>query len=1635
MGWTDRLHSLVTATTGALEAPVGFVKDVGIALPELATLDLPAFTHDVYHSILDRSGAEIGSLIGPTGIGGTLVGAAPSQVRQAVDPYVSTSQDLMDRAYHDLVGKPLATAVTAATFAKQDGVDDLFNPQTYAESWDIADHRSPGQSLALAFLTKDMRDPAQVRKAQGSDWYTAISGVTDALARVYLDPTALALGGASDALKASRFLNSQEAIEHLTTTGAVSKFADDVGQIVADHGDGAAAVIRHTYFPHDPLGAHMADLLANTDKLPSGLIDGLSGAAARERVTRILMGATDEIEALRNTRPDLAGQIDRMVERRDMLKSVSTNGFELANSPEDLAHIDRELNSLYSQRQILDRAEHNTATMQSLPRTGGPVAARGRFTLGDFYQHSIFAKPLHVMTQMEEHPWIHLDDPSSDISVARMLAKSELPLPEQLTWRSRYMGEATAAGRMSIATQAEDAAVASIAAKAGMSSDEINALLAESYKGRTLAKRALDSRAYDGEGRSVITLDGEDGVAHKLTIMDAPLYETQLPNLHPMVDLDKVKEVVSPIHRFLQRVPGHEVAPDLLHQFADVWKPAVLLRVGFPVRFLTDETLRSISKIGALATLKNLGQGGVDAVGAALEKVGFAPREMEGLNIAGHEFEGAFGAPGDGAAIYKKLIEARESFGTLVSEHEGRTLEQLIQSGPWRSVNPTEAAYPSSWEHAVNNQIGKSELGSRLLDEMISPIGKQFREAGAATYQGEPATVLRTAGTDAEGKQYLHLEGHDKPVPADEVKFPGVHAPSDAGRAIKTLPASAEPYTDIPAGHVRLFRGESGGELEGGATQGRNWSHSADFAKRFAKGDDGRVLYVDLPVDEAGNVPAGWSLGDNETKAMQAQQAKAAAGELDRVPVHHYAEGPELAQTDRSPIKTKEQVVSNVVDWLKNNPNGQRIADSLPIRKDFEKWVGSAYDQIDSYLPTDRLKAGASFGRATHDELVAQIPNASDRPLVHGGVVAEQMGGPIGKAWRKIVDTGMQNLVGKPSNYLMRQPFFDHMYQAELSRQVGLITGEQQLSLPKRMLRFIGGHDTSVEGAHGIELTADDMTRMEIRARRYALRETKDLFHNFAEEFTFAKNLGMLAPFANAWGQITSRWAGIAIDNPAFVRRLQVVWRSPERAGLVTDGAGNTVDEHGKITSPVKNSQYRIGDNAADGQRNVTLHLPSWAHDVPGLKNTGDFEFGKDSLNLIMHGLPPVGPIVQVAANEIAKTRPELEPSLKWALPYGVTQNSLDILKPTLVRRLQASSEGDANRSYAYTAMRIYTDKVVDYNLGKRKDKPTWKEAESDAHAFWHMRTVASYVLPTSPQFTSPYQPYIDAYQARKDLDAKLTPEQRAQTTYKTPDEWFLDTFGNEFFPLVASMSKSLDGIPPTLAGQKIHEEFGDLLAQHPDLGSLISGEEGAGEFSRAVYEAQFQQKIGEGSSSSERTVQPFDEFRNQASVKAGWIEFGRVMDTLDSLRVQRGLPSFNVKGAADLMAAKQATIQYLATSDKYTGWYEDYGSTDSTKWDQRIAGMTAIVKNDKLGARPEFQGLKKYLSARASVVDALGTLGVKNLHTQTAAAVLSAFDQYAAQMVDENPAFGALYNRWLQNDPVAITPLTAAAESGTLDI
>lgn len=1593
MGLLDRLHQMVTAAGGALEAPVGLVKDVTLALPELGTLNFPDFTGDVYHAFTNRGAQLLTGAVGPQGVGGSIIGAVPSGVRKEATGILNPAQDAMDFAYHELVGQPLATAITAGTIGAQEGPQALLSGRTLAESYNIAEHRSPGQSLALAFMTSDIRNPAQVRKAQGSDWYQAISGVTDAVSRTFLDPTALALGYTSSTLKAARAVNYADDIARLTASGALDEWALKISDLVAEHGDGAAAVIRHTYFPRDPYGGQWADVLANAHTLPRGLVDGLSGPEAVKRVTRILMGATDELPALEATRADLGGAFKFLTERREMVKSMSINGDNMVNAPDELAALERTIDAMYPQIDRLDRLNQRVGNLTTLPRTEGLGARLRGYTATDTWQNGPFTKFLRTEVAHRPPHILNLEDPRGDIGFWRLINKSDLPVTEQLAWRAKYQAASTAADRLTVAIQGEEAAVRSIIDPTGMSREAVDALLGEAARARGAAIDTLNSRVYDGAGRSKMIFEDENGALTQMHMLEYPIWGTQLPNSTALVDLDKVREVLNPMKSFLVRHPGYAVPEDYLHRFATLWKRSVLLRVGFPAKFVTDEILRSVGKIGVFATTKNVLAGVGDATRAALNKGGIHVEQgiFDGPVLAGHSFDGAFGAGGDGAGIFRNMLGARDAWGTLIDESEGKVLDDLIKAGAdWRSVAPTEAAHGAAWEHAVNKQIGQDTLGSHMLEQMTDPLMR--------TSAVEPDLLV----VDGISNEFVHGDTVNEAGRAllgnDEAKIAHAHELIDQSieHRLKGAITEHDATAADPGAALRNLEREMDPTALGAE------GHAAVHADAEAALD--RFFYDELVAAQGHPYT---NLPGNYAKAV----------EHGRVFTH-------------LPKRPREQVINETVDWLRNSEEGQALARQLPARRNrLEEWVGASYDQIDSYLPTDQLKAAAWGGHATYDQLVAQFPNAADRPIVHGSVLANNLSSPGARMFRKLMDGAMNNIVSKPSHYLVRQRFFDHMYQAELGRQVRIFMGKEvETSLPERMRNLIAGRSSHVEGDLLEHVDVDQLRQMQVNARRYAWGQTKDLFHDFTEEYQFAHALGFIAPFANAAAQITSRWAGIAMDNPAYVRRLQIIWRAPERAGLVTDGAGNVVDEHGKIIDPVPNSQYRKGDAAADGERFVTVPFGGLLSNMPGVKEMTQgkgIRFGKESLNLLVHGLPSFGPMVQVGLNEIVKTKPELESTFKFALPFGVSENSLDPLVPTIFRSVRNQYEGDSNRSYANVVMRLYSDRLVDYNLGKREKPPTWDEVKTDASHFWNLRRWAGFVLPATPLFTSPYQPYIDAYRAYKELDAKLTPQQKALPSYKTPDETFLDNFGAEFFPLVASMSKSVDALPPTLEGFQLEKKYGDFIAKHPSAGPLLAGSEGAGEFNYTVYLNQF--------AKGERRSQTPAEYATQASTRLGWIEFGREMDKLDAMLAQRGLSSYRVKAASDLQATKQALVYYLANDPNYTGWYEDYTSTDESKWDHRINDFTALTRLDGMKDRPEIKALGEYLDARKSVVEALQEMGAKRLDNQAASGLQAAFEAYATHLVESNPMFGAVYNRWLVNDPVALTPITQTAEAGRL--
>lgn len=1402
MGWgIDRLGKIVSGGVGgvlsSLQAPFGLVKDAFTAGYDDPDTTLGSvFSQDVP----ERVGQLFRGLLGPESGLGAAVGGLPEVVRAPGRAVL----DAAETVYREGVAEPISTALTVGSLANsaeyqagggEGGFGAIFTGRTWRDAYGIAQHRGPGQALALT-LTDDVMDDEEVEAFKRTDAFNIVSGLTDATARIALDPTALAAGGAASVRRAVvvKPISGMADLERASTVRRLEKFNAKVGEVTAGMSpEQATAVIRHRFFPNHASGPALSSLLADA-----------GDDVTRMRVLRAAAGDITELDALRNDSAALGNRLARAQGTKNSLRVLEESDFVVPGGlGDEVAAVNAELDELYGEQNTLARREAAYASVQEVPRARALDAVRSTVTRSEFYQQSRWAAPVRVVFDMRPHRLVNLEEATGDVQVARMLRKSALPVEDQERLRGLYAQATNPGQREVILLQAEQAAVRSLAERAGMTVDQVDEVLAQANRNRASAEQVLKSRTYDGEGRSLIKLR-EDGPP-----TDLPLLVSQTANVLPIADLDAVRRATTKMGQFAARHPGTAIPVELAERFTRIWKPAVLLRPAWPMRVILDEQLRIAAKIGALGTM-DLFSAGVanrldDAIGAAeryrqrAAELGRSlsnaerkaiRREMRetrtggrrDLRIGGYDVEPAFGPVGSDPNIYSRLVSSRASFdrffGRTTDEIEEGVRRDLRNTGEWRSLSPDEPSYAKAWEHDVNRQIAADPLARRLLED------------------------------------------------------------------------------------------------------------------------------------------------------------------------------PDAAAAAR---------------WLREDPAGQKYARRLPYRRNYDQWARSVAEQVESYLPTPALREAALTGKVKIDALVKEVPDAALRPVVHGEVLGQALGSSVTAQFVSRGVNKMYAALGQaPTDALSRQPFFDAMYQAEAKRIINVLDEQRP-----------GG------------LTNADLALVQEKARTYALKETRDLLYDLAEESELSNLLRFVSPFFNAWQEVGTVWAGLAVENPAFVRRMTIAWQAPDRAGLVQE------DEN--------------------GEKYVVLPVPEGAKSIPyvgkALESVGDFRFNKASLNTMMGGLPGTGPLVQIPVYQIAKDRPDLASNgfvEKTIFPFGVPSSLRDMLLPATAKRLYSLNKEEEDRAFATSYAQIMATETVKFNLGQREGKPKHAEVLDLTKRLYALRSIVSWASPVGGTFDSPYQLHIEAYRNLRAADPM------------TADAKFLEQYGEDYFALTTSVSKTVDGVPATLEAWKARREHEGLVnkLQDPKMAALIVGAEGAGEFNRSVYEYQLVTSIKPGTTVTQRERQSPEEQASGAEARLGWMQYRKLMDTLDAELERRGLRSYQATDAADLAVIKKNALADYAK--RYPAWYADYSSVDRGAFERRLADMRMIAADPQLSQRPDIAGLRAYLRIRDAVTRELGGRDAKTLDAVSNADVKTVFSAAVDDLVLNNLAFADLYRRWLDRDEVA---------------
>jgi hypothetical protein len=376
--------------------------------------------------------------------------------------------------------------------------------------------------------------------------------------------------------------------------------------------------------------------------------------------------------------------------------------------------------------------------------------------------------------------------------------------------------------------------------------------------------------------------------------------------------------------------------------------------------------------------------------------------------------------------------------------------------------------------------------------------------------------------------------------------------------------------------------------------------------------------------------------------------------------------------------------------------------------------------------------------------------------------------------------------------------------------------------------------------------------------------------------------------------------------------------------------------------------------------------------------------FSKDGMSMMAAGGPGLGPVAMIPLTEVVISEPELYDALDQFFPFGIAQGTDPVsraapqLFPTWMRRFtDAVSDGSESQRLQLAVardkeVRLRQQPALNADFPNRfvellaTDKATLEgEIVAESKSLLIARALASTSLPTALRVASPYQSHIDQLRALREVDPS------------TANEKFIAEHGAEFWALTNRLTKSNNGVAPTLESMEAFEDAGlkKLVQQYPELGALITGALGSattGKFHEAVYRKQQSTPVSPGSQTKMRERVPLGEFIEATDVAQFWAELGEVYDIRDAeLRRRESLGgSIKIYHNPDLQEWTQTRLIEIAGAHP-AGW-QAYNQRDKLKDVKIFQGLQAITQNPTLLQRPEIEVLVDYLADRKQAIEEL---------------------------------------------------------------
>jgi len=595
------------------------------------------------------------------------------------------------------------------------------------------------------------------------------------------------------------------------------------------------------------------------------------------------------------------------------------------------------------------------------------------------------------------------------------------------------------------------------------------------------------------------------------------------------------------------------------------------------------------------------------------------------------------------------------------------------------------------------------------------------------------------------------------------------------------------------------------------------------------------------------------------------------------------------------------------------------------------------------------------------------------------------------------------------SDNVARSPYYSAKYDAEVTRRI----------------------QNHIDDTGNASLTQKTLDAIEADARKGALADTRTLLYDLAEDTRFGELMTNLMPFYNAWGEVISRWGGMAVDNPYFVANSYRLYSKPWNAETL--GITEVTDEesgssylmfrwHNPTQDPDSEGVRTVFDVMSPAVRNLLIPKPMQDPDRT-------LRFSKDGLaSMLQSTTPGFGPLVTVPVREAVLANPTLETTFEFMFPFGhpeggFLERAIKDSAPTW-----AKSVDDLLRD-SHTNERVVQSMFVDYAVQRQEAGDPIDAgdildvnnaidiANERANQFHVFRVAAGLFSPTSATALSPYAPLI-----------KIARELQQEHGTLEGNQIFLAEYGEDLFALSARMTQLNDGVAAAIESEELYADHQKLVQGHPSIGGWVTESLGGTDeqfaFSQAAYRRQRNMEISPSDDRNRRERKTPTETIAGPARELGWAEYTKLSDAVRTEQAKAkaaGLPSsLNANSMAGL--AKFKSDQILILREKYPEWAEqldDFGRS-SRGMQAVVDGFMAGLQNPDILARPSSVHVIEYFQLRQAVQNELVRLksvGLSdNLDATSNDGLRLYFEEEKAELGDR-PEFSAIYDRYFERD------------------